>query len=102
MHVPKTEKEWTELETRGMLGDLDAAETFKKLYQAGDEAQKKGENPEKAMDAAARELSRQAKNGGGFQGHFERKSKAFVKQAAELAEKQLILEELEKQYQKAE
>jgi hypothetical protein len=94
--VPKTDKEWAELETKGMLGDQRAAELFRKLFLAGEEANKKGEDAQKAMEAVAKALS---SKGDVLQNYIDRKRKDFVKQAAELAEKQLSLAEAERQNQ---
>jgi hypothetical protein len=102
MTVPKTMEEWTALERRAMMGDEKAHEAFVKLYEAGERAEKKGEDAGKAMEAAAKELSNKRGGGGdALHDNLNRKRQDFARQAAELAEKRLELAEIEKRYNEA-
>ena len=99
--VPKTEGEMSSLQVKAMMGDQKAVWTLKKLDEIAERAEKTGQDREKAMAAAAKELAKMPKDGDPVRNQLEIKRKDFARQATELAEKRLELAEVEKRYNDA-
>jgi hypothetical protein len=87
------------LEMRTLMGDAEAGRAVEEAQKEIARAVEKGEDTgvigQKAMEKVVK------KQAEGIRGYIDRKRKDYARQAAELAEKQLELAEVEKRYKEA-